>query len=145
MGLREDKGQQREGGPGLHVLWLTLPAHTTWVHIHVCVCVCVNSWECVRSLGSWQVSVDMHGHILFASECARSSAESPLSRLFSPLCHHDNLLTPAQLHTANISLPSPVTCSSSAPHPPHLLSSSHPSLLYSPAFISSLQCLQLHL
>lgn len=92
--------------------------HTPPGRTYVCVCVCVKSWECVRSLGSWQVSVDMHGHILFASECARSSAESPLSRLFSPLCHHDNLLTPAQLHTANISLPSPVTCSSSAPHPP---------------------------
>lgn len=73
--------------------------------------------------------------------------------LFSPHCHHDNLLTPAQQHTANTSLPYPPptrSFSSPAPRPPphlsvlytlylHLLSPVTPSLALSPslAFSSS--------
>lgn len=117
MRLKEDKGQQREEQLGLHVMWLSLLVHTTCVH--------------VRALPrSPQASIDTHDYVLFASKRAEWRAESFLWLLFSPLHHHDNLLTPAQLHTANISLPSPVTCSSRAPHPPHPLSS-HVCTLYS--------------
>lgn len=71
---------------------------------------------------------------------------SSLSFLFSPLYHHDNLLTPAQPHTANISLPSPSDMFiflTPSPYTPSLsLSLSSISTLYS-AFISCLQCLLL--
>ena len=58
--------------------------------------------------------------------------------LFSPCYHHDNLLTPAQPHTANISLPSPFDMFvflTPSPHPlsPSLPPSlSHLSALYTP-------------
>ena len=86
----------------------------------------------------------MHGCVLLASKHAGGRAESSLSLLFSPRYHHDNLLTPAQLHAANISLPSPGACSSSAPHPP-ILAPLIRLYFILPAFIGGLQRLQLHL
>lgn len=40
-------------------------------------------------------------------QCIGLGVATTPSFFFSPLYHHDNLLTPAQPHTANISLPSP--------------------------------------
>lgn len=76
---------------------------------------------------------------MFVFGCVRMSAyPAPWPRcqypclpfLFSPCYHHDNLLTPVQRHTENISLPSPshmLILLTPSPHLPH----SHLSELYS--------------
>lgn len=130
---------------------LSLLVRTTCVSVSVCVRKCERVSVCL--LRMWQVSVEIYDSFCLlyvsVSVCALSRARcqySSLSFLFSPLYHHDNLLTPAQPHTANISLPSPSDMFIFLTPSPYTLSLSLSlssiSTLYS-AFISCLQCLLL--
>lgn len=117
-GWEEDEGQRREEEPGLHVMWLgfTGTRHLARTCAHErALSPRPHRRPAVTRTTALRLRPNVQG-------------ESSLSLLFSPLHHHDNLLTPAQLHTANISLPSPVTCSSSHPPP----QSSHLSRLSTP-------------
>lgn len=66
-----------------------------WGNVKHSVLICVRPFVCCMSICA-SVRVQCRARCQYSS-----------SFFFSPLYHHDNLLTPAQPHTANISLPSP--------------------------------------
>ena len=118
IGLSGDEVQQRDRKQGLHGD-MTAKLHTS-ISAYLCPppvwarCMCVRKvWGCVY-LGCGRSVLLCMTHFVCCAMCPHVcvcvclGVNTPASLfLFSPCYHHDNLLTPAQPHTANISLPSP--------------------------------------
>lgn len=105
MGLSDGKGPGFAWRDGCRASrGLSLPVSTT------CVSVRTRVRMCVCLLRMWPVGAEVHDSfclLCVCVGCARCKYCLHPSLRSSPLYHHDNLLTPAQPHAANISLPTP--------------------------------------